>query len=440
MGESIDRTTLIMCKKLLITNGIIADGNDLFYDKGAILIEGERILQIGEEDKILCDNAEIIDVGGRLVLPGLLNPHLHLYSMLSVGLSPIGEVRNFVENLEKFWWKLDANLDDETIYYSAMLGVMDAVMHGCTMIFDHHASMSYVRGSLRIIADVFRTANICGMLCFETSDRNGENKVDEHIAENIDFFEFYRESHSIHGMRFLHANFTLSDRTLSKIADVKPKDMPIHIHCAEDEFDKRYCIERGYAGAVDRLYSFGLLCENSILAHCIHLSDRDYSLLDEIKPIIVSNPESNAKNRVGRMDLGKIGKYILGTDGMSRDMIKTLRSHFLLAEKQPKFDELREIFFVETRRIKKKFFRNAEGLQQGMRADIAVLDYIPATPISPENLVGHLIFGAQDGKAFMTIAGGKIVYRDGKIAFVDQQNVTREAQKAAKALRKRFYG
>ena len=423
----------------VIGHGIVTDGIELFIEDGAILIEGEKIAAIGPTAELRGRGDKFYDLGGRLVLPGLVNFHHHLYSALATGISPAGPTDTFVQILENLWWRLDRALDDETIYYSAVHGIMDSVAHGVTTIFDHHASMGFIRGSLEIIEKAFREAGINGLLCFEISDRAGRETLKDQIEENVNFWEIHRDNPNVKGIMGLHANFTLSEETLREIARSKPEEMGIHIHCGEDRHDFDFCRKLGYSGPVDRLNAFGLLNDRTILAHAIHLSERDYRLIDEKKPIVVSNPESNANNQVGKMDRDRIREFVLGTDGMSGDMVQTLRSMYLLGKGHNEdFEALRKLFFETSRKILSRFFPNRGGLEVGNYADIAVLDYVPVTPISLENLMGHLIFGAKNAKAHMAIANGRIVYHNGKFAFVDAEKVRPGIRRAAKKLWDKF--
>lgn len=428
-------------ERCALIHGVITDGINVFLEDGAIIVKDGRIEKIAPTFEIRSFIGNTIDVKGRLVIPGLLNAHHHLYSTFAVGLSPVGDVNNFLNILENLWWRLDSVLDEESIYYSALLGVIDAVKHGTTMIFDHHASMNFVRGSLSIIEDVFKQAGIKGTLCFETSARTGEERVKEHIKENIEFYERHKSSETLKGMMGLHANLTLTEKTLRMLQEEKPKDMPVHIHCGEDQADLEYATSLGYKGVVHRLSEHGLLTKDSILAHAIYLTDEDYRLLNEIKPIVVTNPESNANNQVGKMDRKKIKEYVLGTDGMSSDMIATLRSLYLLGKGMKEdFKELKKVFFDHRYKIQKFFFPDTGEFKEGYMADITVLDYVPVTPINKDNIVGHLIFGVKEGRVFITISQGEIIYEDGRVTFVDEEEVLEKAKIIAKKLHERYYG
>jgi putative selenium metabolism protein SsnA len=427
--------------RYIVGNGVVTDGMEVFFERGAILIAGDRIEEIGDVEEIRGRGDHFIDVKGRLILPGFLNPHQHLYSTLATGLSPVGEAGSFTRLLESLWWRLDSVLDEEAVYTSALIGIIESIKHGATMIFDHHASMSYVRGSLSAIEKAFDLAGIKGTLCFETSDRPGEEAAALHIEENLDFWEKHRESPALLGLLGLHANFTLSDNTLKRIRSVKPENLPIHIHCGEDRADFDFCTDLGYRGPVDRLERFDLLDSHSILAHAIHLSSEDLRIIEEIDPLVVTNPESNANNQVGAMNRERITRYLLGTDGMSPDLVKTLRSHYLLGRgRKESLEELGNAFFRHKAACQQRFFPETGLLLPGRMADIAVLDYIPLTPVSPATTLAHLLFGAESGRAYMTISNGNILYRDGKILFADEERIIQEAKAVARSLHERYYG
>ena len=257
-----------------VGNGVVADGMDLVMQDGAIKIQAGRIVKVGATHEIRREVDRFLDVKGRLILPGLLNPHQHLYATMAVGLTPVGKTDTFVQQLQNFWWRLDSALDQESTYYSAVMGIIDSIRCGVTMLFDHHASMGFVRGSLATIERAFSmAAGLKGLLCFETSDRRGPDAADTHIEENLDFWRSHTRSRNVKGALGLHANFTLGDRTLAALQAAKPADTPIHIHCGEDRADFDFCLNSGYKGPVDRLERFGLLNPHSILAHALHLSE-----------------------------------------------------------------------------------------------------------------------------------------------------------------------
>jgi cytosine/adenosine deaminase-related metal-dependent hydrolase len=421
----------------LLYNLTVTDALSFILENAFIEIEDGLIRNITDNKELIKADIPRYDLGGRLVLPGLLNPHHHLYSALATGLAPKGPTDTFQQILENLWWHLDKKLDEETVYFSALNGLMQSVKYGVTTIFDHHASMSFVSGSLEIIENAFRQLGLKGLLCYEISDRMGLDAVQEQIDENLNFFQSHQTDASVKGLLGMHANFTLSKATMQKIAKSRPSNLPIHIHCGEALSDYQFCLEDGFAGPVHRLHEFGLLDQQSLLIHCIHLSESDYELLENIKPIVVSNPESNANNNVGLMNLEKIPDYLLGTDGMTGNILGTMRSHFLLRNGNISNPLL--ILFARPSRLIQRYFPNAGKLAESFRADLNVTNYIPVTPLNLDNLFYHLVFGVQGKESYMTIADGKILYHNGVMTTINEMELNLAIRQAALRLHRSFY-
>ena len=119
---------------------------------GAVAWNGERIVAAGPEADVrgAHPDAQFLDAGGGLILPGLVNLHHHFYSALARGLDPGTPMRDFPEILDRLWWRLDRALDRDTVRLSARLSALDCVRRGCTTVFDHHASPSCIRGKSRL--------------------------------------------------------------------------------------------------------------------------------------------------------------------------------------------------------------------------------------------------------------------------------------------------
>ena len=130
---------------LLIKNGLVVtlDDKGQMFERGNVYIENSKIVEVGSfpESKYRAD--QVVDAKGKVVMPGLINTHHHLYSTFARGFTPPGvPAVNFKEILEKLWWKVDLALNAEDVYYSALVPLMDAVKSGCTTVIDHHASPS----------------------------------------------------------------------------------------------------------------------------------------------------------------------------------------------------------------------------------------------------------------------------------------------------------
>jgi cytosine/adenosine deaminase-related metal-dependent hydrolase len=248
-------------------------------------------------------------------------------------------------------------------------------------------------------------------------------------------------------MMGLHAPFTLSDNSLQHIADRRPKDVPIHIHVAEDESDGEDARRRGYPGPLARLHSFGLLDEHSLVVHGVHLSDSEVALAKQLGVRIAHNPESNFNNRVGYADPNRFNKdqVVLGTDGMTSNILYSLRFAVMQESGLSRRNAggmawAPSILFENPRRFLSSLFNRPVGkIAAGLPADFAVFTCSTPTPVTNRNWFYHLIFGVADaGRASWVYANGMSVLENGKLTTADESGVYEKSRIIAEKVWARF--
>jgi len=384
---------------------------------------------------------EVIDVQGRLLMPALINCHTHLYSTLARGIPlPGAPPRNFREILRKLWWRLDRALNEEDVYYSALVGLIDSAKSGVGTLIDHHSSPNACAGSLDRIEQAFREVGLRGALCYETSDRNGARQAQEGIRENVRFLERKRKDSLIGAAFGLHAAFTLRDQTL--LAAVEANQLlgaGFHLHVAEDACD---------AGAVQRLARSGVLRERTLAAHCLHIDARDIATLARHGVNVVHNPQSNCNNAVGTAKLTELmrrGVTVgLGSDGYCPRLWDEFKTAFHLQKlraRDPRvgYAEAYAAAFRNNRAIVRKIWGMEVGrIETGARADLVLIDYFPPTPLEPDNLFGHLLFGIANAPVHSLMVNGRYILRDGRCVTVDEQATAEKAARQARSLWRRF--
>lgn len=435
---------------ILVKNArvVALDDAGTLLPNGQILIEGSKISAVGAQVKAPA-GAEIIDAEGMVAMPGLINAHHHLYSSFARGFAPPGEpARNFVEILQRMWWKLDLALDPDGVRYSALVALIEAIRTGCTTIIDHHASPSCTGGSLDILEETFRQAGLSGCLCYETSDRN---RPGDGLGENTRFIKKMQAAGDgqVTALFGLHAQMTLSDATLEATARVcKETGAGVHIHVAEDQSDEDDCLAKHGMRIIQRLHKFGLAGKKSLFIHGIHLDESEMDLIAQTGTMMVHNPESNMNNAVGTqqmLTLLKKGILLgLGTDGMTSHMISSARvAHLLqratLRDPRVAFVEACDMLLSKNAQICARCFPEPRGqLAPGQLADIALFDYAPTTPLEPGRFLGHLLYGLNYARVHTTIARGKVLMRDSKLLTLDEQEICAKAQECARETWKRF--
>ncbi len=445
---------------LLVGNGQVVTRNEenAFLPDGAVLIEDGRIAEVGDEQKIreAHPEADYVDAHGGLIMPGFINAHTHIYSGLARGLSIAGNnPTNFLEILEGTWWAIDRQLTLAGIRASACATILDCIRNGVTTIFDHHASFGEIPGSLFVIRDAAKELGMRACLCYEVSERDGEEKCDQSIRENAEFARWAAKENDdmIRAMFGGHALFTISDRTFQKMVEANDGLTGFHIHVCEGMNDVYDSLENYGCLPIERLLYNHILGEKTLLGHCIHVSPAEMDIIRETGTMVVNNPGSNMNNAVGCapvLPLLKKGVTVgMGTDAYTHDMLESAKTFILIqrhAAQKPNvaWDETFRVLLANNRKIAAEFFEKPLGvLAPGAAADVVVMDYHPFTPISAENIDGHILFGLEGKNCRTTIINGKVLYKDREFTCCDEEalnaEILSESRKLWGALNHRTY-
>ena len=435
---------------LLIGNGrVITRKENGFYEKGAVAVDGNLIKEVGtyEDLRAKYPQAEFIDAHGGVIMPGLINAHEHIYSAFARGLSIKGYApKNFLEILEGMWWKLDRQLTLENDLLSAYAVFIDCIKNGVTTVFDHHASYCTIPYSLDKIADPAKELGVRACLCYEVSDRDGQQKMEEAVLENERFIERAAQDDSdmLCGMMGLHAAFTLSDKTLAFCAEHKGREAGYHIHVAEGQSDVTDSLKKYNKRIVERLYEQGILGRKTLAIHCVHVSPAEMELLRETDTMVVHNPESNMGNACGcppTMEQMRHGILTgLGTDGYTHDMIESfkvaniLHKHSL-CDPNAAWGEIPQMLFYNNPKMANRYFKSELGvLKEGAAADVIVMKYNPPTRLGADNINGHILFGMMGHDCETTICNGKILMQNFELKTCDEEKIYAECRAEADKL------
>ncbi len=437
--------------KILIKNATIItlDNSNILLENSNIEIEGKYIKSVNKNDYKDEEFDRVLDGKHKIIMPGYINAHTHFYSSFAKGIGGIAASDNFVEVLENMWWRLDKKLILEDCHYSALTAIMDGVKKGVTTFIDHHSSPYAVTNSLPEIAKAVERMGVKASLCYEVSDRDGASIKDAGILENFSFIE-ENKNPDITGLIGLHASFTLSDETLKEITSKNTKGYGYHIHVSEDRADEKDAQEKYNTSVVERLAKFGIVNDKSILAHCVNISENDRKIIKDNQGIIVHNPESNLNNAVGISDVFKqINDGILvglGTDAMTNNMGNEMRialwlQHIKQNNPSCAFMEIASTLLENNAEIANRLWETDKfgKIKEGNFADIIMLDYDPITPLTKDNVFGHIVFGIAEANVSTTISNGKILWHNNQFEdFIDQHQINKHSRDLAKKLWERL--
>jgi putative selenium metabolism protein SsnA len=443
-------TTLLFTNATIVTLG----AQPQVVDHAACWIENGKIRAFGPTQQIVDQAPPVarIDLQGRVLMPGQINAHDHLYSAFARGISLKDESpENFLQILQRLWWRLDQALCPEDVYLSGLLGFTEAVQRGVTTVVDHHASPGCIEGCLDRLAEASLQVGLRACLCYETSDRHGREGARQGVAENLRFAR--RCSQEGQGLLSaalgLHASITVDPETLRWALQQWPEDVPVHVHVAEDRCDVDHSLKTYGKPPLQRLLDEGLRGREVWAAHCIHLQPHEMDLLVGGNLTVLHNPRSNLNNAVGCAPVKRMLEMgvpvALGTDGMSQDPAEDARTLSVLHKHQAAhpqafgYDDIYQVTFVQPARLASRRFGLRLGeIAEGAQADLMVLDYDPPTPLNSGNFLGHWLFGLSSAPVWGTWVAGDCVFLKGQVAGIDSCDLKVRCRTAAKKLWERW--
>jgi putative selenium metabolism protein SsnA len=450
---------------MLITHANLATLGDqpILIEDGALLMEDGRIAAVGTTAELTARYPRVArwDAERQLVLPASICAHTHFYGAFARGMAVPGEpASSFTQVLERLWWRLDRALTLEDVRYSALVCLADAIRHGTTTLIDHHASPICIEGSLDVIAGAAREAGLRACLCYEVTDRDGPERAQAGIAENVRFARSLAPGPLAEGSGSrsplaatmgLHASLTLSDETLADcVAAARELDLGFHVHAAEAEDDQEDALRRSGKRVIHRLHDAGVLGPRTIAAHCVHVDESEIARLAETGTWVTHQPRSNMNNGVGVAPVEAMVRAGirpgLGNDGFSNQMFAEMKAAYLvhkLWQRDPRAmpgDLITRMAYTHNGELARVFWPELRlgELVEGASADLVFFDYQPTTPLTAGNLPWHLLFGFEASMVTATVCAGRVLMRNRRLLTLDEEAITTKSRELAARLWERL--
>lgn len=432
--------------KYTVTNCTLltVDKNDTFYEHGSMVISGNRILCLGSADTIKPEGT-IVDMGGRLIMPGLINTHTHSHSSLFK--NQADDLR-LMDWLNKAMWPMEAHLNAERAKAATALSCMEYISSGITTYADQFyfadaiaetASQTGLRCVLA--ATVFTKPSV------ETEDTFG-------LARSfVDNWHEHKEKTLVYPCMGPHAPYSVSAELFRKVADVCRKyGVLLHTHISETQDENEQILRQTGLSPTQWLAELGVLNCRVLAAHSIHLNDRDMELYANNNVHVTYNPVSNLKLVSGIMPYrAMVEKGIqisLGTDGAqsnnSMDLIRDLRTGALLQKQvngDPTLFSARDMVRMITIEGARGLYMDEQigSLEPNKRADFIALDtqsprLCPLHRSSLSNLYATVAYSACGADVSDMAVNGKWIMRDRQILTMDCGTVLENAQRASEYL------
>jgi putative selenium metabolism protein SsnA len=438
---------------LLIKDGLVVtmDETGKIISGGSVGIEDGKIAFVkkgcreGSAD-------EVIDAKGKIVMPGLICSHTHLYGVLLRGVPlKIEPPADFWQILQRIWWQADEVINKEDAYASALVACLEFIKSGTTFFADTFSGPGAITGVLDKIALAVEESGIRGMLAFESTERRGSAEGAKGMKENERFIRKVHKKRSsrVMGMVSIYAPFTVSDELLYYGREMASRyRVPLTINVSESLIDVYHSYMHHGKRTVERLNAVGVLKGDVVLAHCVHVNEEELEIVREAEAKIAHNPMSNMLNAVGVAPVPSMLKQGiqvgLGNDGYIFDGFENIRAAYLIhkvASRDPRVITPREVLEMATIRGAELYGLEEKlgSIQKGKFADLIIIDPSRApTPVTPTTVLAHLVDTTSGSDVETVIVGGRVVMRERKVQTISEEHVVNISRKAAKKLWQRM--
>ena len=427
---------------ILIKNATIVTMNknrDVFC--GDLLIENDRISRIGKLDRYTADM--IINADNQLLLPGFIQSHVHLCQVLFRGMADDLELLDW---LQQRIWPLEASHDEESLYYSSLLGCAELLRGGTTAIIDM-ATVNHTESVFTAVkqAGIRYLGGKCLMDHGQDVPPTLLDTPEKALQESLEFYQRWNNYDNGRIRYALCPRFVVScsDVLLREVASLSQQyQIPVHTHASENQGEIELVErERGIRNII-YLDSLGLCNDSLILAHCIHLADDEIKILTESQTNIAHCPGSNLKLGSGiapippLLNLG--ARVSLGADGAPcNNNLSIFMEMRLAALIQKPFHGPRSMpaqTVVEMATIGGARAIGLEheigSLEEGKKADMVLisLDGWHTRPQNAANVYSQLVYQAQTSDVTATIVDGHLLMKDGRLLSIDEEKLKSAAE------------
>lgn len=422
---------------ILLTPGVTDDAHIPFIENAEILINDNLIVYAGPKAEAPDFEAdEIIDGRGALAMPGLCNMHTH---------TPMTLLRSIGSDLPLDRWLNDAifpverHLTDDAVRAGTDLGILEMLRFGTTSFNDMYMHMD-------MEAEAVRDSGMRALL------GHGVVDFDESCSDllpNIALIEKWNHAADdrIRVALAPHSEGATTQKVMEKIREAaETYKVPVHIHVSETKLDFDGSIERRGLTPPQYLEKLGLLEFPVLAAHCVWFTDEDIELFARRGAVILHNPVSNLKLASGIAPISKMlemgCKVALGTDGVASNNNLNLWEEIKLMPMLQKGTTLDPTVVSPAQTIaaatsvgaKALGYENLGLLKEGYLADLILVNISDNHMLPCNDMEGNLVYSTQGSDVTLTMANGKVLYRDGIFTTLDEKLVQKRAVNEAQKL------
>ena len=415
---------------------------------GDVVITGDRITAMGGPGRAKA-GAKTLDCTGLVVIPGLIQAHIHLCQTLFRGLADDLVLEDW---LAKRIWPLEAAHTPDSIYWSAMLGAAELLLGGTTAILDME-TVRHTGAAFDALAAIGlrATAGKC-LMDAPTAPAGLREATGSALQEAADLCEKWHGAASGR-LRYCFAPRFAPSCTgplLRAVSDLAERHgAMIHTHAAETPAELEMVQRETGQDELTYLDSVGISGPRAALAHCVWVDGDGMQRLARQQTNVVHCPSSNLKLGSGLAPIPEMlaagCRVALGADGAPcnnrLDAFTEMRLAALVQKPRLGPDAMPAAQVLELATVggARALGLDAEigSIEVGKKADLAVLDLSgPHAQPGSADLVSRIVYSARASDVRHVIVDGKVVVKDGALRTAKIEEVSREAEKAIRRLRR----
>ncbi len=434
----------------LFTNAIVLtmDGKLNQYDPGAVAVKGDSIVAVGPEAEIVKEYSanEIIDCGGKVLMPGLVNAHTHV---------PMTLLRGLEDDLRLDVWLMGYMLPverefvtPEFVRLGTLLACAEQIRSGVTTFNDMYFFEDDIA---QATADAGMRA-VCGQSVMKYPAPDAAS-FEVSIAYAREFIKKWKGHPLIVPAVAPHAPYSTTPEILRTCANLaKEFDVPLHIHISETAFEVETMRNEQGMPVVPYVKKQGLLEAKVIAAHCVHIDYGEMKTLKHVNAGIAHNPSSNLKLASGFAPVQKMletGLNVgIGTDGPASnndlDMFEEVRLASFVAKassNDPTVVPAATALLMATRMGAQALHIGhlTGSLEAGKRADLIVVDTSPVhnSPRfrrNPNNAYAQLVFASKSTDVTDVMVNGKWLMRAHELLTLNEADLLDQAREIAQKI------
>ncbi len=421
---------------IVINNGTILtlDSKNSILENGFLCIRGDSIFKIGTGNPTSFKAEKIINAGGGLILPGLVNCHTHAAMSLFRGLA---DDLPLMEWLNNYIFPAESKMDAEFVYTGTLLALAEMIMSGTTTFCDMYLFEDEVAKAARKAG----VRCLVGEVLYDFPSPN-YGSVEKGLEYTESLIQKWHNDPMVSIAVEPHSLFTCSPKLLTASNELALKyNVPLIIHVAETLTEVNEIKKKYGKTPVKHLDSLGLLGPYLIAAHCVHLEAPDIKTMAAHGVKVVHNPESNMKLASGIAPVPEMlarGLTVgLGTDGCASNNNLDLFSEMDTAAKLHKVNMLDPTVMDSITVLRMATIQGARalGLQDitgslevGKKADVIVIDTHKPHLTPMYNATSHLVYAARGSDVRHSIINGQPVMEDRKLLTLDLAEIIARAR------------